>query len=91
MCAYYDISIYPPRPHSLFVCTYNCTCTCHRVNLEPKGRFKLVENGNYVVDLGKMLKFSLINVGGLDIVDGNKKLILAIIWQLMRKCVIICM
>lgn len=59
--------------------------THDRVNLEPKSRFKLVENGNYVVDLGKMMKFSLINVGGLDIVDGNKKLILAIIWQLMRK------
>jgi plastin-1 len=56
----------------------------HRVNLEPKSRFKEVENGNYAVDLGKMLKFSMINVGGLDIVDGNKKLILAIIWQLMR-------
>jgi plastin-1 len=54
------------------------------VNLEVKSRFKAVENANYVVDLAKMLKFSMINVGGLDIVDGNKKLILAIIWQLMR-------
>lgn len=65
--------------HCIYLLSYN------RVNLEPKSRFKLVENGNYVVDLGKMMKFSLINVGGLDIVDGNKKLILAIIWQLMRK------
>ncbi len=56
-----------------------------RVNLEPKSRFKEVENGNYAVDLCKMMRFSMINVGGLDIVDGNKKLILAIIWQLMRK------
>jgi plastin-1 len=30
------------------------------------------------------MKLSLINIGGIDIVDGNKKLILAIIWQLMR-------
>ena len=52
--------------------------------MEPKSRFKEVENGNYAVDLCKMLKFSMVNVGGLDIVDGNKKLILAIIWQLMR-------
>lgn len=56
-----------------------------RVNVEPKSRFKQVENANYAVDIGKSFKFSLINVGGLDIVDQNKKLILAIIWQLMRK------
>jgi plastin-1 len=45
----------------------------------------MVENANYVVEIGKGMKFSMINVGGLDIVDGSKKLILAIIWQLMRK------
>jgi plastin-1 len=56
-----------------------------RVNVEPKSRFKKVENANYAVDIGKSFKFSLINVAGLDIVDQNKKLILAIIWQLMRK------
>lgn len=55
------------------------------MNLEPKSRFKKVENANYVVDLGKQMNFTLINVGGLDIVDGSKKLILAIIWQIMRK------
>lgn len=44
-----------------------------------------MENANYAVDIGKSFKFSLINVAGLDIVDQNKKLILAIIWQLMRK------
>jgi len=43
-----------------------------------------VANANYVVELGRLMKLSLINIGGLDIVDGNKKLILAIIWQLMR-------
>ncbi|KAJ1412003.1 calponin homology domain-containing protein, partial [Ochromonadaceae sp. CCMP2298] len=56
-----------------------------RVNYEPKSRFKAVENCNYIVDLGKgALGFSLTNVGGLDILDGNKKLILAFMWQLMR-------
>lgn len=63
----------------------SCSSSSSRVNLEPKSRFKKVENGNYAVDIGKMFKFSMINVGGLDIVDCNKKLILAIIWQLMRK------
>jgi plastin-1 len=56
-----------------------------RANENPKSRYKQVENANYAVDIGKAMKFTLINVGGLDIVDGNKKLILAIIWQLMRK------
>jgi len=56
-----------------------------RANPECKSRFKMVENANYVVEIAKNMKFSMINVGGLDIVDGNKKLILAIIWQLMRK------
>lgn len=55
------------------------------MNLDPKSRFKKVENANYVVELGKQMGMSLVNVGGLDIVDGNKKLILAIIWQLMRR------
>ena len=54
------------------------------VTLEPKSRFKQIENANYVVQLGKQLKLSLVNVSGLDIVDGNKKLMLAIIWQLQR-------
>lgn len=56
-----------------------------RANPECKSRYKMVENANYVVEIAKNMKFSMINVGGLDIVDGNKKLILAIIWQLMRK------
>jgi plastin-1 len=43
-----------------------------------------VENGNYTIEVCKALKLSLVNIGGLDIVDGNKKLILAIIWQLIR-------
>lgn len=46
--------------------------------------FRKVENCNQVVDIGKLLKFSLINVAGNDIVQGNKKLILAFLWQLMR-------
>ncbi|XP_022989345.1 fimbrin-5-like isoform X1 [Cucurbita maxima] len=46
--------------------------------------FRKVENCNQVVKLGKDLKFSLVNVAGNDIVQGNKKLILAFLWQLMR-------
>lgn len=38
--------------------------------------FRKVENCNQVVRIGKELKFSLVNVAGNDIVQGNKKLIL---------------
>merc|ERR1711871_775876 len=56
-----------------------------RVNIGAKDRFRCVENCNYCVEVGKdPLGFSLVNVGGIDIVDGDKKLTLAIIWQLLR-------
>lgn len=54
------------------------------VNLVAPNKFKQVENCNYCVVLGKQLKFSLVNIGGADIFEGAKKLILSIIWQSMR-------
>jgi len=56
-----------------------------KINANPVSRFKKVENANYVVQIGKAMKFSLVNVGGIDIVDGNKKVILSIISQMMRR------
>ena len=38
--------------------------------------FRKVENCNQVIRIGKDLNFSLVNVAGNDIVQGNKKLIL---------------
>ncbi|KAL5729770.1 Fimbrin-5 [Ranunculus cassubicifolius] len=46
--------------------------------------FRKVENCNQVIRIGKQMKFSLVNVAGNDIVQGNKKLIIAFLWQLMR-------
>ena len=43
-----------------------------------------LENCNYVVDLGKKLRFSLVGIAGKDIADGNSTLTLALVWQLMR-------
>ncbi|ORZ38254.1 Fimbrin, actin-bundling protein [Catenaria anguillulae PL171] len=58
-----------------------------KVNKAPVvSRFKRVENCNYVVVLGKSpaLKFSLVGIQGLDLVDGNRTLTLGLVWQLMR-------
>lgn len=38
--------------------------------------FRKVENCNQVIKIGKDLNFSLVNVAGNDIVQGNKKLLL---------------
>jgi plastin-1 len=51
-------------------------------------KFKKVENGNNVIVLCKSLKFSLVGIQGSDLVDGIKKLTLALVWQLMRENVI---
>lgn len=60
-----------------------------RANKPPiKMPFKKVENCNQAISIGKELKFSLVNVAGNDIVQGNKKLILAYLWQLMRRNVL---
>jgi len=50
----------------------------------PLNKFKKVENCNYAVVLGKQMKFSLVGIGGTDLVDGNQTLTLALVWQLMR-------
>lgn len=48
-------------------------------------RFKAVENTNYVVELGKQNRFSLVGIQGADITDGQRTLTLGLVWQLMRK------
>ncbi|KAI9816675.1 MAG: hypothetical protein M1826_001749 [Phylliscum demangeonii] len=59
------------------------------VNKAPAGgelmRFKAVENTNYAVELGKQNRFSLVGIQGADITDGQRTLVLAMVWQLMRK------
>jgi len=54
--------------------------------MNPNNKFKKVSNNNYAVVLGKTkeLNLSLVGIGGSDITDGNKKLILGFVWQLMR-------
>jgi hypothetical protein len=55
------------------------------VSQQPNHVMKKVGNCNEAVNCGQnKLKFSMVNIGGKDIVDGNKKLILGFTWQLMR-------
>ena len=59
-----------------------------KVAQKPDNKFKKLQNTNYVVDLSKAMKFSMVNIGGVDITESNKKLILGLVWQLMRKHII---
>lgn len=60
-----------------------------RINTKPKNRIHVVDNCNNVVRIGKeTLDLVLVNIGGIDVADKNKKLILAIMWQLMRRFIL---
>lgn len=59
-----------------------------RVNQNPATKFKKLENTNYAVEVAKEFQFSIVNIGGSDILDGNTKLTLAIIWQQMRYAIV---
>lgn len=48
------------------------------------GNMKKIENCNYAVELGKSMGFSLVGIGGEDIKNSVKTLVLALVWQLMR-------
>ncbi|KAI6045325.1 calponin homology domain-containing protein [Pisolithus marmoratus] len=53
-------------------------------NQSTLSRFKQVENTNYAVELGKQNGMHLVGIQGADIVDGQKTLVLGLVWQLMR-------
>jgi len=55
-----------------------------KVEMKPNNKFKKLTNCNCAVDTGKKMHFSLVGIGGSDVNDGNKKLLLALVWQLMR-------
>lgn len=56
-----------------------------KVEMKPNHRLKKIHNANYAVEIGKNMKFSLVGIGGIDLVDGKKKLVLSLIWQMVRK------
>lgn len=50
-----------------------------------KASYQILENEQKVVKYAKDMNLSVVNVSGDDLVKGNKKMILALTWQLMRK------
>jgi plastin-1 len=62
--------------------------TWSRVEKNPTNKFKKLSNCNMVIELGRGLKFHLVNISGNDLVDGNKKLVLAYMWQLIRHAIL---
>lgn len=59
-----------------------------KIEKKPNHVLKKVSNCNQVVTAGKDLGLNLVAIGGKDFVDKNKKLVLAMVWQLMRKDVL---
>lgn len=55
-----------------------------RVQKNANNHFKISINCQVAFDALKKLKVKTVGIGHIDIQDGNKKLILALIWQLMR-------
>ena len=55
------------------------------IDKKPNNPFKKTVNCNEVIDASKKSKYHIVGIGGGDIRDGNKKYILAIVWQMMRQ------
>lgn len=55
-----------------------------KVNVPANSPFQRAENCNYVITVAIHLKLEIRSIGGSDIQEGNRKLILAILWQAMR-------
>jgi hypothetical protein len=56
-----------------------------KVDLNPKSLYQNIENVNYAISLAKIMGVVLVNVGWIDIVNGDKKMIFSILSQLMKR------
>ncbi|KAI5152357.1 hypothetical protein ENBRE01_2767 [Enteropsectra breve] len=56
-----------------------------KVNLNPITRISVLENVTLVLEHLKTLKIPLVNIGPADIVDGDHKLILGLVWIIISK------
>lgn len=57
-----------------------------KVELNPNNKFKKLANTSMCVEICKSkLKFNMVNIGGVDIHNGERKLVLATMWLIIRK------
>ena len=56
-----------------------------RAEKNPNNKFKRLQNANYAIEVGKAMGFTLVGIGGVDLVDGKRKLVLGLVWQIVRK------
>jgi len=54
-----------------------------RYNKKPRLRVHMIENVNHALAFMKEEKLTLVNIGPEDIVDGNAKLVLGLIWTII--------
>jgi plastin-1 len=55
-----------------------------KIDKAPNNDFKKNINNNTVIEAGKNMKLKLIGIGGVDLTKGDKKALLATVWQLVR-------
>lgn len=55
-----------------------------KVVMEPKNVFNRLHNCQCGLDAAAKLKVQMVGIGNSDIHDGNKTLVLAVVWQLVR-------
>ena len=56
-----------------------------KLNLKPKNEYQQMENLNACLAFLKAEKFLLVNVGSKDILSGNEKIILGLLWTLILR------
>jgi len=56
----------------------------NKVEMNASNKFKKVANCNMAIDAFKKGGFKVVGTAGMDIHEGNRKLVLGLIWQLMR-------
>jgi len=55
-----------------------------KIDLAPNNDFKKNINNNEIIQACKNMKLKMIGIGGTDLTKGDKKLTLAVVWQLVK-------
>lgn len=56
-----------------------------KIDQNSNNKFKKIVNCGEAIDACKKAGLSIVGISGTDIHEGNRKLVLAVVWQLMRK------